>query len=93
MHLPHLPPPSLSSLVRLEGLYLKGCIQLKSLPEDIGHLPRLRELDLRDCEGLLALPGSITLLTGLKWLDIFGCSRLEKDSVPGRIGQATIYRS
>lgn len=58
-------------------LCLRGCWNLRSLPETIGQLTNLRVLDLTYCPNLKTLPNSVGKLAGLVILDLSFCSSLE----------------
>jgi hypothetical protein len=58
-------------------LCLRGCWELRSLPEPIGQLTNLRVLDLTYCPNLKTLPNSVGKLAGLVILDLSLCSSLK----------------
>jgi len=63
----------------LTHLYIYGCNELESLPEQNWEgLQSLRTLKIRNCEGLRCLPEGIRHLSSLELLSIIGCSTLEE---------------
>ena len=56
-------PDALSSLTSLEQLSLRGCTELKAIP-DVQHLANLTSLNLIGCGGLDALPNGLKALVG-----------------------------
>ncbi|RWR97688.1 disease resistance-like protein isoform X1 [Cinnamomum micranthum f. kanehirae] len=61
-------PSSLSNLVNLRGLYLKGCSNLEELPSQVGALKQLEVFDLTGYTAIKYLPREVGELTRLKRL-------------------------
>ncbi|RVX13110.1 TMV resistance protein N [Vitis vinifera] len=73
-HLNKIPNPS--SVPNLEILTLKGwCINLETLPENMGNMENLRQLYL-NYTAILNLPSSIEHLKGLEYLSLEWCDNL-----------------
>ncbi|KAI8003478.1 LRR receptor-like serine/threonine-protein kinase EFR [Camellia lanceoleosa] len=62
-------PASISGLVSLQELFLRGCELLTELPPEIGALSKLQVLDLEGTE-LMYLPKEISRLTKLECLKV-----------------------
>ncbi|KAF5942322.1 hypothetical protein HYC85_019964, partial [Camellia sinensis] len=62
-------PASISGLVSLQELFLRGCELLTELPPEIGALSKLQVLDLEGTE-LMYLPREISRLTKLECLKV-----------------------
>lgn len=71
-------------------LCLRGCWQLKTLPESLGRLSDLKVLDLTYCSNLKALPRSIGKLAGLVVLDLSFCHSLEVLPELGLMAELTV---
>nr|XP_027127548.1 putative disease resistance protein RGA4 isoform X2 [Coffea arabica]XP_027127549.1 putative disease resistance protein RGA4 isoform X2 [Coffea arabica] len=69
LDLDHFPwPHSITNLVSLEFLRLRGWPKITSLPDQIQHLSTLRTLEIRDFEGLEVLPEWMGSLRNLREL-------------------------
>ncbi|ONH89719.1 hypothetical protein PRUPE_8G011900 [Prunus persica] len=62
-------PSSISSLIKLRGLYLNDCGELENIPADIGKLRSLEIFDIRRTK-IRNLPKEIQELTNLKCLRV-----------------------
>ncbi|KAI9126144.1 hypothetical protein K1719_002565 [Acacia pycnantha] len=76
-------PETIFCLEKLEVLVLKGCRNLKRLPDDITHLCSLQELSL-DGSGLEELPNSVGHMKNLEELGLMHCKSLNE--IPDSIG-------
>nr|XP_027060965.1 putative disease resistance protein RGA3 [Coffea arabica] len=77
--LDHFPwPHSITNLVSLESLELRGWPKITSLPDQIQHLSTLRRLEIREFEGLEVLPEWMGRLRNLRELVIRDCSNLRQ---------------
>lgn len=72
-------------LQNLQYLNLDFCINLTTLPENIGQLQNLQELNLNGCKNLTTLPKSIGQLQNLQKLTLMFCENLT--TLPENIGQ------
>lgn len=77
-------PAALGGLGALSVLDLRGCLQLKTLPETLGDLGALRMLLLAACGRLETLPETLGGMTSLETLDLHGCRFLE--ALPETLG-------
>ncbi|XP_027060946.1 disease resistance protein RGA2-like [Coffea arabica] len=77
--LDHFPwPHSITNLVSLERLELRGWPKITSLPYQIQHLSTLRTLEIGEFEGLEVLPEWMGSLRNLRELWIVDCSNLRQ---------------
>ncbi|KAF2319808.1 hypothetical protein GH714_019169 [Hevea brasiliensis] len=76
--------PELSSIPKLELLFLDGCRSLIEIPSSIGELKCLKEISLIGCEELHSIQQSICNLKFLTRLDISYC--LNVTELPENIG-------
>ncbi|KAF2319821.1 hypothetical protein GH714_019407 [Hevea brasiliensis] len=76
--------PELSSIPKLELLFLDGCRSLIEIPSSIGELKCLKEISLIGCEELHSIPQSICNLKFLTQVDISYC--LNVTELPENIG-------
>jgi len=77
-------PEEVSTLLNLQTLNLRNCLQLASLP-DLGNLKHLRHLNLQGTR-IERLPASLERLINLRYLN-FSCTPLKE--MPPHIGQLT----
>ncbi|CDP22040.1 unnamed protein product [Coffea canephora] len=79
LDLDHFPwPHSITNLVSLEHLQLRGWPKITSLPDQIQHLSTLRTLEIREFEGLEVLPEWMGSLRNLRDLWIADCYNLRQ---------------
>ncbi|XP_027063770.1 putative disease resistance protein RGA3 [Coffea arabica] len=79
LDLDHFPwPHSITNLVSLEHLDLRGWPKITSLPDQIQHLSTLRQLQIREFEGLEVLPEWMGSLRNLRLLWIADCYNLRQ---------------
>ncbi|XP_071904978.1 putative disease resistance protein RGA4 [Coffea arabica] len=77
--LDHFPwPHSITNLVSLETLRLRGWPKITSLPDQIQHLSALRRLEIWEFKGLEVLPEWMGSLRNLRELLIRNCSNLRQ---------------
>ncbi|CDP14728.1 unnamed protein product [Coffea canephora] len=77
--LDHFPwPHSITNLVSLERLELRGWPKITSLPDQIQHLSTLRTLEIGEFEGLEVLPEWMGSLRNLRDLWIADCYNLRQ---------------
>nr|XP_027127014.1 putative disease resistance protein RGA3 [Coffea arabica] len=77
--LDHFPwPHSITNLVSLETLVLRGWPKITSLPDQIQHLSTLRMLEIWAFGGLEVLPEWMGSLRNLRYLVIIDCSNLRQ---------------
>jgi Leucine-rich repeat (LRR) protein len=79
-----MPKQFLKGIENLKLLDLRNCLELKSLPKEIGNLRQLTHLNLERCMGLESLPKEVGKLTQLIHLNLSLCSKLKK--LPKSIG-------
>ncbi|TXG70368.1 hypothetical protein EZV62_005303 [Acer yangbiense] len=75
----YLPHNGIERLNSLRSLYIKSCINLEYLVEDIGNLKALRVLGIVGCPNLVSLPSSIQCLSSLENLELTDCEKLNLD--------------
>ncbi|XP_071907084.1 putative disease resistance protein RGA4 [Coffea arabica] len=79
LDLDHFPwPHSITNLVSLERLELRGWPKITSLPDQIQHLSTLTSLEIEEFEGLEVLPEWMGSLRNLRYLWITECSNLRQ---------------
>ncbi|XP_027172180.1 putative disease resistance protein RGA3 [Coffea eugenioides] len=79
LDLDHFPwPHSITNLVSLEHLGLRGWPKITSLPDQIQHLSNLKILSIEEFEGLEVLPEWMGSLRNLRQLVIGDCSNLRQ---------------
>ncbi|CDP14811.1 unnamed protein product [Coffea canephora] len=79
LDLDHFPwPHSITNLVSLETLRLRGWPKITSLPDQIQHLSTLTSLEIEEFEGLEVLPEWMGSLRNLRELVIRDCSNLRQ---------------
>ncbi|GAB2265181.1 hypothetical protein Dimus_000246 [Dionaea muscipula] len=73
-------PDSITRLLNLQALVLKGCVLLKALPANLKKLLNLVHLNLRDCEALTWMPFGLERLTVLQTLTDFVVGEADSSS-------------
>ncbi|XP_027184538.1 putative disease resistance protein RGA3 [Coffea eugenioides] len=77
--LDHFPwPHSITNLVSLKRLELRGWPKITALPDQIQHLSTLTSLEIWEFEGLEVLPEWMGSLRNLRLLGIINCSNLRQ---------------
>ncbi|XP_068344264.1 disease resistance protein RGA2-like [Pyrus communis] len=74
---PCLKMLSISSCPKLEDINLKGCSNLKSLPDGLCHLTNLQRLWIRECGNLVSVARGGFPTSNLKEIVIGLCNKLE----------------
>ncbi|XP_058188563.1 disease resistance protein At4g27190-like isoform X2 [Rhododendron vialii] len=77
-------PQSISRLVALQKLFLRGCELLTKLPPEIGQLTNLEVLDLEGTE-ILSLPKEIAKLVNLTCLKVSFSGYANQTVIPRRV--------
>ncbi|KAM5577526.1 putative disease resistance protein RGA3 [Rosa sericea] len=70
-------PKGIRRLTLLQVLYFEGCVNLKSLGEEIQFLNNLRTLAIASCNNLECLPPNMKHMTALHALSIDDCEKLQ----------------
>ncbi|KAL7194472.1 hypothetical protein ACSBR1_034820 [Camellia fascicularis] len=77
------PEKGIGCLTSLRSLWITGCVNLVSLPDEIQNLTALRTFVINSCPRLASLPSSIGNLTNLQNLMINDCEELDLSKVRG----------